>query len=102
MVATGNGVTIVPTRSTWTNGFFIGSDNTGHEQARGAFWEMMTWTEEYGGWYAAGWPYVSNVIATWQTAQGGGGFSRTMGAGLAPGYQQGVTYTTNYSCSASR
>ena len=49
LAATGDGVSYVPTHGTWTNGFFIGSDNTGYEQARGAFWAMLTWMEEYGG-----------------------------------------------------
>jgi hypothetical protein len=81
MVATGNGVTIVPARSTWTNGFFIGSDGFGYEQSRGATYAMFTWTEEYGGWYTNGWLSLSNTLATWQAAQGAGGFGGMMGLG---------------------
>jgi hypothetical protein len=41
LAATGDGPTIVPGRSTWTNGFFIGSDGYGFEQSRGATFSMM-------------------------------------------------------------
>jgi hypothetical protein len=113
---TGNGVTYVPTTSTWTNGFFIGSDNAGYEQARGAFWGMFTWSEEYGGGYADGWLDMSNAIAAWQGTLGGGfggmmatggggfgmamgmggGFGRTMDTGVGRGDIASTTYTTNY------
>jgi hypothetical protein len=89
LAATGDGVIYVPTRSTWTNGFFIGSDNNGYEQARGAFWDMITWTEEYGGWYTNAWPYVSNTIATWQGTLGGGGFGGMMGMSSGFGMMMG-------------
>jgi len=90
LAATGDGVIYVPTRSTWTNGFFIGSDNNGYEQARGAFWNMITWTEEYGGWYTIAWPYVSNAFATWQGTLGGGGFGGMMGMGSGFGMPGGL------------
>jgi hypothetical protein len=69
----------VPKRSTWTNGFFIGSDNAGYEQARGAFLGMVTWAEEYGAWYTNTWPDVSDIIAAWQGTLGGVGFGGMMG-----------------------
>src|SRR5208283_2345617 len=76
-----SGVDFVPARSTWTNGFFIGSDNTGYEQACGAFWMMYTWTEECGGYYTDGWPYLSNAIAVWQGTQAGSNLGTRMGMG---------------------
>jgi hypothetical protein len=97
LAATGDGVMYVPKRSTWTNGFFIGSDNTGYEQARGAFWGMTMWNEEDGAWYTYAWPGVSNAIVSWQGTQSGFNFGRMMGMGADPGYIAGVTYTTNYS-----
>jgi len=97
LAATGDGVMYVPKRSTWTNGFFIGSDNTGYEQARGAFWGMTMWNEEDGAWYTYAWPGVSNAIVSWQGTQAGFNFGRLMGMSGDPGYIAGVTYTTNYS-----
>ena len=81
LAATGDGSTIAPTRSTWTNGIFIGSDNLGYEQARGAFLEMETWTVESGGGYTNEWLTISNDIATWEAALGGGPFGAMMGLG---------------------
>jgi len=101
LAATGEGETIVPTHSTWTNGFFIGSDNNGYEQARGAFLNMETWEAEFGGMYTNGWLDVSNAIAAWQDTLGGGGFGRMMGMEAGLGYIAGVTYTTNYADYAS-
>jgi len=86
LAATGDGVIYVPKRSTWTNGFFIGSDNTGYEQARGAFLGMVTWAEEYGAWYTYSWLDVSNIIAAWQGTLGGVGFGGMMGMGMSGGY----------------
>jgi len=86
LAATGDGVIYVPKRSTWTNGFFIGSDNTGYEQARGAFLGMVTWSEEYGAWYTYTWPEASNIIAAWQGTLGGAGFGGMMGMGMGGGF----------------
>ena len=78
---TNYGVEYVPTRSTWPNGFFIGSDNNGFEQSRGATYAMFLWLEEQGGVYTNNWPSVSNAIVTWQSGLGGGGFGGMMGTG---------------------
>ena len=91
----------VPTRSTWTNGFFIGSDNAGFEQARSAFFDLLVWGVECSGSYTNSWPFVSNALAAWQAGLGGGGgFGAMMDTGMgmsAPaGYSAGATYTTNY------
>jgi hypothetical protein len=86
LAATGNGIIYVPKRSTWASGFFVGSDNNGYEQARGALWEMYTWAEEYGGWYIGGWSTLSNDIAAWQGTLGGGGFGSMMGMGMGAGF----------------
>jgi hypothetical protein len=61
---------------------FIGSDNNGLEQARGAFWNMVTWDVMYGGWYTNGWPALSNSLAAWQSTLGGGGFGGMMTMGM--------------------
>ena len=114
LAATGDGVMYVPARSTWSNGFYIGSENAGYEQARGAVWNMSTWGQEYGAWYTNGWSEFSNAIVAWQGALETSGFGGMMtmgmssgfgamlrmGAGMAmeadPGYLDGATYTTNY------
>jgi len=72
LAATGNGVMYVPARSTWSNGFFIGSDNTGYEQDRGALFDIFVWGVECGGYYSNSWPFVSNALAAWQASPGGG------------------------------
>jgi hypothetical protein len=106
--ATGGAVAIQPALGLDSNGLFctnvfaVGSDGYGFEQARGAFWNMIDWSSEYGGWYTNGWESLSNALATWQAGLGGGGgFGALLGAGLgmsAPvGYIPGVTYNTNYS-----
>jgi len=86
----------VPARSTWSNGFFIGSDNTGYEQDRGALFDIFVWGVECGGYYSNSWPFVSNALAAWQ-ASPGGGFGGMMGQPAGPGYINGYNYTTNYS-----
>jgi len=86
LAATGDGVMYVPTRSTWSNGFFIGSDNAGYEQARGAVWNMTTWGQEYGAWYTNGWSEFSNAIVAWQGTLGTGGFGGMMTMGMGSGF----------------
>jgi hypothetical protein len=100
LAASGRRMSIVPwmgtdTNGFYTNGFFIGSDNQGYEQARGAFWDMMTWSVEYGGYYIDGWSTLSNNLVAWQTASGFS-FGRTMDTSAGFGYVPGVAYTTNY------
>jgi len=96
LAATGDGVMYVPTRSTWSNGFFIGSDNAGFEQDRGALFDIFVWGVECGGYYTNSWPFVSNALAAWQ-ASPGGGFGGMMGQPAGPGYIPNYPYTTNYS-----
>jgi hypothetical protein len=86
VAATGSGVSIVPwlgtdTNGFYTNGFYIGSDSDGFEQARGAFFAMYTWSVQYGGLYTNDWPSVSNSLASWQSGLGDGGFGGMMGMG---------------------
>ena len=95
MVSTGNGVEYVPARSTWTNGFYFGSMNTGYGQARGSFLEAFTWNVELGAGYTNDWLTISNEIAGWQYAVPGG-FGGRMGMDAGLGYISGVTYITNY------
>jgi hypothetical protein len=89
LVAASNGLSILPTHSTWTNGVYINSDGYGYEQARGATYALYTWTEEYGAYYTNAWLTDSNALATWQGTLGGGGFGGMMGmgglGGLIPG-----------------
>ena len=83
LAATGGPVTILPATNVWTNGFFIGSDASGYEQARGVFWHVgfqdSSWfdTFDYGYVFTNDWPYLSNLFASWQ---GGGS-----GSDVAPG-----------------
>jgi hypothetical protein len=85
-----------------TNGLFVGSDNIGGEQMRGTMYDLVAFSDMYGGWYTDGWPYMSNALAAWQASLGGGGFGAMLGTGIgmslgaAPGYVDGATYTTNY------
>jgi hypothetical protein len=81
LAATGDGVMYVPKRSTWTDGFFVSSDNNGFEQSRGATYAMLTWGVEEAGVYTNDWPSVSNSLASWQSGLGGGGFGGMMGTG---------------------
>jgi len=83
VAATSGPVTIVPATNTWTNGFFVGSDNNGYEQARGVFSSLEffdsnvfdpDWSEFFSGGYifTNGWPRLTNAYYTWLAAQGGG------------------------------
>jgi hypothetical protein len=85
LAATGTQLSIVPTTGYDSNGFstngvFVGSDNNGEEQMRGAMWYMTTWGVMYGGWYTNGWTELSNAIVAWQgTLPSGFGGMMTMG-----------------------
>ena len=80
LAATGAGVTVIPGTNTWTNGLWIGSDNTGFEQIRGALWHTEIWGVQWGGLIDTnGWSYLLNEITTWQGSLGGGGFGMMMG-----------------------
>jgi hypothetical protein len=85
LAATGTIVSNVPVLGTnslgfYTNTFFIGSDNNGYEQARGAFYNLDTWSGEvYGGYYTNDWLNFSNSLATWQSGLGGGFFGALFG-----------------------
>jgi hypothetical protein len=85
LAATGDGVMYVPKRSTWPNGFFIGSDNNGFEQSRGATYAMLTWGVEEAGVYTNDWPSVSDALASWQSGLSGAGFGGMMGTGMGMG-----------------
>ena len=80
LAATGSAVADIPvlgydTNGFCTNTFYIGSDNTGYQQARGAFYNLDTWSGVvYGGYYTNDWLNFSNSLAAWQTGLGGGGF----------------------------
>ena len=90
LVATGNGVEHVPARSTWTNGFYFGSMNTGYGQARGSFLEAYTWNVEVGGVYTNDWLAISNEIVAWQTAQAATSSGGMMATESASGGSFGV------------
>jgi hypothetical protein len=74
--ATGGPVTIVPATNTWTNGFFIGSDALGYEQARGVFSGLeffnsncfnSNWADFFsdGFLFTNAWPNLTNNYYTW-------------------------------------
>jgi hypothetical protein len=99
LAATGGAVTIVPTLGADSNGFctnvfMVGSDGNGLEQARGAFWNMITWSDEYGGWYTNDWSDTSNALVAWQGTLSGGGFGM-MKMGLADGQNQDAFFSNN-------
>ncbi len=101
LAATGLKLSIVPamgadSNGVWTNGLYVGSDDTGGQQMRAAMWSLTTWDCMYGGWYADDWPVISNALAAWQASPGGGFGSMTL-AGVGSGYIPNFPYTTNYS-----
>jgi hypothetical protein len=74
--ATGGPVTVVPATNTWTNGFYVGSDDVGYEQFRGVFWylefDYTNIVELYGtNNFIGGWAWLTNGYDTWLAAQGG-------------------------------
>jgi len=90
VAATGGPVTIVPATNTWTNGFFIGSDASGYEQARGIFSSVEffnsncfdpDWSEFFtdGFLFTNGWPRLTNAYYTWLA--GGGSPDSSGGSG---------------------
>ena len=85
----------------YTNIFCIGSDGSGYSQARGSFFNLVTWSSMYGGYYVDGWPSLSNSLAAWQATLDGGGLGALFGSrlpmsSLPPGYLDGVSYSSNY------
>jgi hypothetical protein len=78
LAATGGPVTIVPDTNVWTNGFLIGSDLSGFEQARGVFWYLELdnsnlLSEFNASYFTNMWPYISGGFAAWQASQQGSG-----------------------------
>jgi hypothetical protein len=76
LAATGDPVSIVPATNVWSNGFNVGSDSLGYEQARGIFkylelddsnWFSMNNIDNF--YFTNWWPNISNAYAVWQ---GGG------------------------------
>jgi hypothetical protein len=72
LAGTGGPVTIIPATDVWTNGFFIGSDSAGFEQARGVFWYLeffdSGWFDYSDGayWFFINpWPFLANGFASW-------------------------------------
>ena len=103
--ASGAPVTIVPATNVWTNGFFIGSDAAGYEQAQGIFWYMeffnsnffnTNWSDIFNdSYFTNGWLNLSNNFTTWLAAQGGGfSFESSGGFSLPPDPTN--TVNTNY------
>jgi hypothetical protein len=88
LAATGVKLSIVPATGYDSNGFstngvFVGSDNNGAEQMRGAIWDMTTWGVMYGGWYTNGWTELSNAIVAWQGTLTASGFGGMMTMGMS-------------------
>jgi alpha-tubulin suppressor-like RCC1 family protein len=105
LAGTGGPVTIVPATNVWTNGFNIGSDASGYEQARGIFWDVELDSTNWFGFYNYNyyfinwWPYLSNGFAAWEGGGGSDGSSRVFdpmnaGGGCTNG---GPVYLTNFS-----
>ncbi len=117
LAGTGGPVTIVPATNVWTNGFFVGSDGYGYEQARGIFWYLEfcdsnffdpDWSDICNdSFFTNSWLHLSNEFAAWQAAQGGGGadFAPSSPGILIPGGSSGdcvtgtAVYMTNMSSS---
>jgi hypothetical protein len=108
LAATGGPVTIVPATNVWTNGFFIGSDSAGFEQARGVFWFLefydSAWFDYSGGsyWFFINWwPYLANGFASWQGDGGASDFApgspgSLLPAGISTGSTNNIVINTNY------
>jgi hypothetical protein len=83
LAATGGPVTIVPATDVWTNGFFVGSDASGSEQARGIFWNLefynsncfdSYWINDFERpFFTHAWLFISNAYYASQGTQGGSG-----------------------------
>ncbi len=73
LAATGGPVTIVPATNVWTNGFFVGSDSLGFEQARGVFWYLEMdnsnlLSEFTASYFTNMWPYISTGYNGWEAS----------------------------------
>ena len=95
-VTNGPGMTLVPGPDVLTNGFFIGSDDTGYFQARGQFWKPQVWSLAMGisdPFISVYYGVVAGKIAAWQ---GGGGMGPEFsGPTLGPGSPVGGACVTN-------
>ncbi len=85
LATNGPGVSVWPGSDVLANGFFIGSDYTGLDQARGQIEDLTTWNLIFDGalftnYYNA----LGAYIANWQAAQGGG-FGMFAPAGMFSG-----------------
>jgi hypothetical protein len=101
LAATGTPVTIVPATNVWTNGYFVGSDAAGHEQARGFFWDLelfnSNWFNYYdGSFFTNSWLSFSNAFAAWEGSGGGDSdFSGSSGFLFSGGGSGGCATGTN-------
>jgi hypothetical protein len=88
LAATGGPVKFVPNTNTWTNGFYVGSDDLGYEQFRGTFLYVeldTTNVEPYLGgtnYYNDDWSYMTNGYYTWLDGGGGSGDDLLSGGSL--------------------
>jgi hypothetical protein len=89
LAATGGPVKFVPNTNTWTNGFYVGSDDLGYEQFRGDFLYLefdttnVTPYLEGTNYYNEDWSYMTNQYYTWLDG-GGGGSDDGMGRFIPP------------------
>jgi hypothetical protein len=101
LAATGDPVSIVPATNTWTNGWYLGSDSAGYEQARAVFYEMDGFDSNlfdyigYSEFFTGDWPYLTNDYYTWLAGQGGGFQFNSGGSGLS-GLPPTNGFNTNY------
>lgn len=85
LAATGGPVTIVPSTNVWTNGFFIGSDSSGYEQARAVFWQMQFYDSVWFDYndtanLTNNWGNISNEFAAALGGSGGTDFASGLGS----------------------
>ncbi len=104
IAATGGPVTIVPATNVWTNGFFVGSDSLGYEQARGIFWYLEfcdsnffdpDWSDICNdSFFTNSWLHLSNEFAALQASPGGFGPDGGGGFNMPPTPTNSIN--TNY------
>jgi hypothetical protein len=88
LAATGSPVTIIPATNTWTNGFYVGSDDSGFEQFRGIFLYLeldnTNLVAEYGtSYFTESWDTSTNAYYAWLNGDGGADFMSSAAA-LSP------------------
>jgi hypothetical protein len=111
LVGTGGPVTITPSTNTWTNGFYIGSDNLGYEQFRGIYPYLELDTTNVlvfePNCFTNDWAWSSNTYYAWldssDSSDASGGSENSMLSALSSASIRiaditgSAVYTTNMS-----